>query len=89
MPSPVVALLTEGWAVTIKMTLEEALRECLQDDNKISKYEAEVIHELVLADGKIDAHKKEILRKAIKEDQLDTHAFEILTDLLVRAEAKM
>lgn len=75
--------------MSLKVTLEEALRECLQDDNKISKYEAAVLHELVLADGKIDAHEKELLKKALEEDQLDERAVSILSDLLVRADAKI
>ncbi len=77
------------YAVAIKMTLEEALREALQDDDKISKYEAEVIHEFVLADGKMTASDKELLRKALKDDHFDDKAFAILSDLLVRTDAKM
>jgi hypothetical protein len=71
------------------MTLEEALKECLEDDNTISRFEAEVIHELVLSDGKIDAHEKEVLRKALHDDHFDDKAFKILSDLLMRADARM
>ena len=75
--------------MSTKLTLEEALRQCLQDDNKISKYEAQVIHGLVLADGKISVHEKELLRKALDSDELDEQAIRILSDLVMRADLKM
>lgn len=75
--------------MTANLTLEEALRQCLDDDNKISKYEARVIHELVVADGQIDATEKELIRKALESNKLDEKAMEILSGLLMRAEMKM
>lgn len=78
-----------GCVVTANLTLEEALRQCLDDDNKISKYEARVIHELVVADGQIDATEKELIRQALESNKLDEKAMEILSGLLMRAEMKM
>ncbi len=75
--------------MTANLTLEEALRQCLDDDNKISKYEARVIHELVVADGQIDATEKELIRQALESNKLDEKAMEILSGLLMRAEMKM
>lgn len=69
----------------MKMTLESALREVLQDDGKISKFEAKVLHGLILSDGKISRREQEFLRKCIDENQLDREAVRILSDLLLRA----
>lgn len=74
--------------MTKKMTLEEALREVLQDDNKISKFEAKVLHELILADGKVSNEEKELLRQAISENQLDEEALKILSDMVLRSDMK-
>ncbi len=75
--------------MTAKLTLEEALRQCLDDDNKVSKYEARVIHELVVADGQIDSAERELIRQALESNQLDDKALEILSGLLMRAEMKI
>ncbi len=72
--------------MTVKMTLDEALRETL-DDHQMSKYEAAVIHELVLADGILDAHEKELLQTALHENHFDDKALKILQELILRADA--
>jgi len=69
-----------------KLTLDEALRQVLEDDNKISKYEARVLHDLILSDGKVTDEEKQFLKKCIEENSLDEQAMKILSDLLVRAD---
>lgn len=67
-----------------KMTLAEALKESLQDDNKISKYEAKVIHELVAAAGHLNARERDQLRHALEKDHFDDEAYKLLNDLLIK-----
>ena len=69
-----------------RLTLKEALKQALEDDNKISLYEARVLRELILADGKVAAEEKRALEKALEEDQFDTAAYELLSDVLLRAD---
>ena len=38
-------------------TLEDALKEVLADDNKINRYEARVIREMIMADGVVDHYE--------------------------------
>jgi hypothetical protein len=66
------------------MTLTEALKEALQDDDKVSKYEAKVIHELILSDGVISKEERSFLEEALKNNHFDNEAFEILSSLLLR-----
>ncbi len=69
-------------------SLEEALKECLSDDDKISKYEARVIREMVLADGKITEDEKRVLHHALENDKFDEEGFRILSETLMRADMK-
>lgn len=69
-------------------TLEQALNDILHDDGKISKYDAQAIKELVLADGRISSEEKAFLERAIKESQIDEKAYEMLSQLLLREELK-
>jgi hypothetical protein len=68
----------------IKMTLAEALKEALKDDNKISKYEAKVIHELCNASGHMGQKEREQLKHALEHDHFDDEAYKILHELLMR-----
>ncbi|HEY9773495.1 MAG TPA: hypothetical protein V6C81_06770 [Planktothrix sp.] len=70
--------------MAIKMTLAEAIKEALQDDNKISKYEAKVIHELVAAAGHLNAKERDQLRHALQNDHFDDEAYQLLSDLLMK-----
>ena len=70
------------------LTLDEALRQALQDDNKVSKYEAKVIRELVMADGKVSEEERSFLEKALHNNQFDTEAFELLSQVLLRSHMK-
>ena len=69
-------------------SLEDALKECLSDDGKISKYEARVIRELIMADGVVSTDEKDFLEKALKNNTFDEQAFELLSDVLLRANLK-
>jgi len=68
------------------MTLDEALKEALQDDNKVSKYEAKVLKEVIMADGHVSEEERETLRKALSSNQFDEQAFNLLSDVLLRAD---
>jgi hypothetical protein len=70
--------------MAIKMTLAEALKEALQDDNKISKFEAKVIHELVTSTGHLNAKERDQLRHALEKDHFDDDAYRLLSDLLLK-----
>ncbi|HEY9731291.1 MAG TPA: hypothetical protein V6C89_05230 [Drouetiella sp.] len=74
--------------MAFKLTLEEALKEALQDDNKVSKYEAKVIRELIMADGKVSEQEKAFLEKALHANHFDDEAFELLSGILLRSHLK-
>jgi hypothetical protein len=69
-------------------SLEDALKEVLADDNKISKYEAKVIRELVMADGVVSEDEKNALEKALANNNFDEQAFELLSSVLLRSHMK-
>ena len=74
--------------MAFKMTLEEALKEALQDDDKVSKYEAKVIRELIMSDGVISKDEKSFLEKALHNNHFDDEAYELLSSLLLRTKTK-
>jgi uncharacterized membrane protein YebE (DUF533 family) len=74
--------------VALKLTLEEALKEALQDDGKVSKYEAKVIRELIMADGHISNEEKQFLEKALHSNHFDDEAYELLSSVLLRSHLK-
>ena len=69
-------------------SLEEALKEVLQDDNMVSKYEAKVLRELIMSDGVVSPEEKEFLEHALKNNHFDDQAFEILSSVLLRSQMK-
>lgn len=69
-------------------TLEDAIKECLSDDGKISKYEAKVIREIIMADGVVSQEEKQCLENALKNNQFDEQGFELLSAVLLRADLK-
>jgi hypothetical protein len=73
--------------LTTLKKLEDALHEILQDHHKISKFDAQAIRELILADGKVSREEKLFLERALKDDVFDEKAYEILSQLLLRAES--
>lgn len=68
--------------------LEEAIKECLADDGKISKYEAKVIRELIMADGIVSSEERQCLENALRNNQFDEQGFELLSGVLLRADLK-
>ena len=74
--------------MALKLTLEEALKEALQDDGKVSKYEAKVIRELIMADGHISNEEKQFLEKALHNNHFDDEAYELLSSVLLRSHLK-
>lgn len=68
-------------------TLEEALKEIVRDEHKVSKFDAQVIKELILADGKISREEQVFLERALEQNVLDESAYEILSQLLMRSQS--
>ncbi len=69
-------------------SLEEALKEVLQDDNKVSKYEAKVIRELIMSDGVVSPEEKTFLEGALKNNHFDEEGFQLLSGILLRSHMK-
>ncbi len=69
-------------------SLDEALKEVLQDDNKVSKYEAQVLRELILSDGIVSPEEREFLERALKNNRFDDQAFQLLSSVLLRSDTK-
>lgn len=69
-------------------TLADVIKEVLEDDNKISKYEAKVIRELIMADGVVSEEEKTALSQALHQNEFDEEAYNLLSDLLLRANMK-
>lgn len=69
-------------------SLEDAIKECLADDGKISKYEARVIRELIMADGVVSAEERQFLEHALRNNQFDEQGYELLSGVLLRADLK-
>lgn len=67
-----------------KLTIEQAIREALHDDGMITKYEALVLRELILADDYVSKEERTHVQKALEENSVDEAAFEILSALLFR-----
>jgi hypothetical protein len=72
--------------MTTKLTLPQALKQALQDDNKISKYEAQVIYQLAITSGHLNVKDREALKNALDNDQFDEPAYKMLHELLMRSE---
>lgn len=71
-----------------KMSLAEALKEALQDDNKVSKYEAKVIASIVSASGHLNGHERDLLKHALQNDNFDEEAYKLLHELLMREDLR-
>ena len=71
-----------------KMTLSEALKQALQDDNKVSKYEAKVIYNLVSSAGHLNGKERDQLKHALDHDHFDDDAYKILHELLMREDLR-
>jgi hypothetical protein len=71
--------------VSDRKTLQQALKEVLADDNKVSKFEARVLREMILADGQVTGDERKLLEESLDRDQFDPEAFELLSQMVVRA----
>lgn len=69
-------------------TLEDALKEMLRDDNKVSKYEAKVLRELIMSDGTVSQEERDFLEAALKNNRFDDEAFDLLSGILLRSHLK-
>lgn len=69
-------------------TLEQALKDILKDDGKVSKWDAKAIKELIMADGRVSTEEKAFLEQAVKDNVLDDEAYQMLHELLLREELK-
>ena len=69
-------------------TLEQALKDILQDDGRITKWDAKALRELIMADGRVSTEEKLFLESAVKENALDDQAYAMLSELLLREEMK-
>lgn len=69
-------------------SLQDAIKECLSDDGKISKYEARVIRELIMSDGVVSEEEKKVLAVALENNQFDEEGFELLSGVLLRSNLK-
>ncbi len=74
--------------MALKMAFGRALKRALEDDNKISKYEAQVIHELVTASGHMNDNERQQLKSALEKDHFDKPAYKLLHELLMREDQK-
>jgi uncharacterized membrane protein YebE (DUF533 family) len=72
----------------VARTLADVIKEVLEDDNKISKYEAKVIRELIMADGVVSEEERSSLEKALHTNEFDEEAHALLSNLLLRANMK-
>lgn len=77
-----------GVIIVAALNLEEALKQVLEDDGKISKYEAKVIREIIMADGHVSQEEKDFLEKALRDNNFDQEAFELLSGVLLRSHLK-
>jgi hypothetical protein len=67
-----------------KLTLAEALKQAMQDDNRVSKYEARVIADLVTSAGHLSTKEREQLKYALDHDNFDEEAYRLLHELLLK-----
>ena len=65
--------------------LNDALKTALEEPHKISFYEAKVIREMIMADGVMSAQERAMLEDALQKDQFDDKAYNLLSELLMRA----
>lgn len=69
-------------------TLEQALKDILQDEGRVSKYDAQALKALILADGKISTEERLFLERALQDNILDEQAYQMLSQMLLREELR-
>ncbi len=70
--------------MTTTKTLEQALKDILQDDGKVSKWDAQALKELIVSDGRVSTEEKLFLERALKDNVFDDKARDMLEELLLR-----
>jgi hypothetical protein len=78
----------EGTTVANMRSLNQALKDLLADDGKVSKWDAKALKELIMSDGRVSTEEKLFLEQAIQDNNLDEEAYEMLSQLLLREEMK-
>jgi len=74
--------------VATTKTLEQALKDILKEDHKVSKWDAKALKELIMADGRVSTEEKLFLENALKDNVFDQQAYDILHELLLREDMK-
>lgn len=69
-------------------TLEQALKDILQDSDKVTKYDAQALKALILADGRVSTEERLFLERALQDNILDEQAYQMLSQMLLREELK-
>jgi len=69
-------------------TLEDALKQMLQDDDKVSKYEAKVLREMIMSDGTVSQEERAFLENALRNNHFDDEAYDLLSGVLLRSHLK-
>lgn len=69
-------------------SLEQALKQILEEDHKVTKWDAQALRELILADGKVSSEEKLFLERALQDNIFDENAFKILSEMLLREDLK-
>ena len=70
----------------VSKTLNEALKECLKDDHKVSLFEAKVIYQMIVADGTVSDDERLLLKEALETNKFEEKAFTLLSELILRAD---
>ena len=65
-------------------TLEQALKDILKDDGRLSKYDAQALKALILADGQVSTQEKLFLERALQNNILDEEAYQMLSEMILR-----
>jgi peptide subunit release factor 1 (eRF1) len=77
-----------GIEVATSKTLDQALKDILKDDHKVTKWDATALKELIMADGRVSTEEKLFLENALMDNIFDEQAYKILHELLLREDLK-
>ncbi len=67
-------------------TLEQALKDILKDAERVTKYDAQALKALILADGRVSTEERLFLERALQDNILDEQAYQMLSQMLLREE---
>jgi hypothetical protein len=74
--------------VATTKTLDQALKDILKDEHKVSQWDATALKELIMADGRVSTEERLFIETALKDNIFDEQAYKILTELLLREDMK-